>query len=106
MLVSIRTAPVPLQQVEIVTSHAAASRMHVDALVQAGVQGIVVAATGNGTVHRELMPALLDAQKKGVKVVRSSRCAEGGVIDKGGDELPSTNLSPVKARIRMLLGGF
>ncbi|MEJ6023085.1 asparaginase [Ramlibacter sp. PS4R-6] len=100
-----RTAPVPLQRVEIVFSHAGASRDHVDALVRSGVQGIVVATTGNGTVHRELMPALLDAQKQGVKVLRASRCAEGGVIAQPGDELPSTNLSPVKARILLLLGG-
>lgn len=104
LIPSTRTAPVPLDRVEIVFSHAGATREHVDALVRSGVQGIVVAATGNGTVHRELMPALLEAQKKGVKVLRASRCAQGGIIDKPGDELPSTGLSPVKARIQLLLG--
>ncbi len=98
-------APKPLQRVEIVFSHAGASRALVDALVRDGVQGIVVAATGNGTVHKDLLPALLEAQKKGVRVVRASRCAFGGVIAQESDELPSTSLSPVKARIRMLLGG-
>jgi L-asparaginase len=99
-----RTAPVPLERVEIVFSHAGARRETVDALVASGVQGLVVAATGNGTVHRELLPALLDAQRKGVKVLRASRCAEGGIIAQPGDELPSTSVSPVKARILLLLG--
>jgi L-asparaginase len=90
-------------RVEIVTSHAGATADTVNALVEAGVKGIVVAATGNGTVHRELVPALLRAQAQGVKLLRASRCAEGGIIPQAGDELPSTSLSPVKARIRLLL---
>ena len=94
-----------LHRVDIVYSLAGASRAIVDALVQSGVQGIVVAATGNGTVHRELLPALLEAQARGVKVLRASRCAFGGIIAQPGDELPSTDLSPVKARIALLLGG-
>ena len=94
----------PLQRVEIVTSHAGASRSIVDALVRDGVQGIVVAGTGNGSVHRELLSALVDAQAKGVRVVRASRCAFGGIIPREGDELPWTDVSPVKARIELLLG--
>jgi L-asparaginase len=90
-------------RVEIVVSYAGATAVTVDALVASGAQGIVIAATGNGTVHRELLDALLDAQSKGVKVLRASRCAEGEIIPQDGDELPSTNLSPVKARIRLLL---
>jgi L-asparaginase len=93
-----------LHRVEIVFSHAGARRETVDALVNDGVQGIVVACTGNGTVHEELVPALLEAKAKGVKVLRASRCVEGGIIAPPGDELPSTNLSPVKARIALLLG--
>lgn len=90
-------------RVEIVTSHAGATADTVNALVASGVKGIVVAATGNGTVHRELLPGLVEAQAKGVKVLRASRCAHGGIIPQPGDELPSTNLSPVKARIQLIL---
>jgi L-asparaginase len=90
-------------RVEIVSSHAGADGAIVKALLASGIDGVVVAATGNGTVHRELMPALLEAQAKGVKVLRASRCAEGGIIPQAKDELPSTNLSPVKARIELLL---
>jgi L-asparaginase len=42
----------------------------VDSLVRDGVQGIVVAATGNGTIHRALEGALLRAQAS-----RSALCA-------------------------------
>ena len=90
-------------RVEIVVSHAGATADTVNALVRSGARRIVVATTGNGTVHRELMPALLDAQAKGVKVLRASRCAEGGIIPQEKDELPSTDLSPVKARIALML---
>jgi L-asparaginase len=98
-----RTAPQPLQRVEIVVSHAGASRAIVDALVAAGVQGIVVAGTGNGSVHEELLAGLIDAQARGVKVLRASRCAFGGVIPVERDVLASTDLSPVKARIQLML---
>lgn len=90
-------------RVEIVLNHAGAGRAIVDALVAQGVAGIVVAATGNGTVHEAMLPALLEAQARGIKVIRASRTAFGGVIPHAADVLPSTTLSPVKARIAMLL---
>ncbi|MBC5764630.1 asparaginase [Ramlibacter albus] len=91
-------------RVEIVMNYAGASGALVDALVQQGVRGIVAAGTGNGTLHHELEAALLRAQAKGVKVVRTSRCAQGGVIGHAGDTLPHAGqLSPVKARVALML---
>lgn len=91
-------------RVEIVVSHAGASGALVDALVAQHVEGIVVAATGNGTLHCELQAALLQAQAAGVKVLRATRCAQGRVIELPGDELPGCGtLSPVKARISLIL---
>jgi L-asparaginase len=95
-------AAVAWPRVEIVFSYAGATGDTVRALEQ-GIDGLVVAATGNGTIHQELMPALLEARAKGVKVLRASRCAEGGVIAQPGDEIEATSLSPVKARIQLLL---
>lgn len=90
--------------VEIVTSHAGAGAAVVQALRVAGVRGIVVAATGNGSVHRELERALLDAQRDGVRVLRSTRCANGRVLDAPGAALPSADdLTPAKARVELLL---
>lgn len=90
--------------VEIVTSHAGASGRVVDGLVREGVHGLVVACTGNGTIHHALEAALLRADAAGVKVVRSTRCPEGQVLPKSGDRWPdSGGLSPVKARVALML---
>lgn len=90
--------------VEILMNHAGASGRAVDALVREGVQGLVVACTGNGTIHHDLEAALVRAQNAGVRVVRSTRCAEGQVLPKPGDALPaSQGLSPVKARVALML---
>jgi L-asparaginase len=90
-------------RVEIVLNHAGAGGMIVQALRAQGVDGIVVAGTGNGSIHQELQKALLDAQSAGVKVVRTSRTAFGSVIAQENDMTPSSTLSPVKARIELLL---
>lgn len=90
--------------VEIVMSHAGASGQVINALVRDGVRGIVVACTGNGTVHHNLEAALLSAVDKGIRVVRSTRCPLGQVIPTSNDRWPdSQGLSPVKARISMVL---
>lgn len=89
--------------VEIVHSHAGSDGRVVQALVRDGVQGLVVAATGNGTVHARLEEALLAAMAAGVSVVRATRCSEGRLIDAGGTRLPAHPLTPAKARIDLML---
>ena len=90
-------------------SHAGCSGAMVDALLcqcRAGlpVRGIVVAATGNGTIHQDLEAALRRAVQAGVKVVRSTRCTNGRVLPTGASEFAHSNgLSPVKARIALML---
>lgn len=91
-------------RVEVVMNYAGASAAVVEALVANGVDGLVVAGTGNGTLHHKLEMALLEAQAKGVRVVRATRCLNGHVMPKPGDLLPdSEGLSPVKARVSLLL---
>lgn len=91
-------------RVEIVMSHAGAGGALVEALLAQGVDGLVVAATGNGTVHAGLEAALLQAMERGVPVVRASRCGQGRVQSTPHDRLPHAGaLSPVKARIALLL---
>ncbi len=95
---------IPAPRVEIILSHAGATGNLVDALVRDGVQGLVVACTGNGTIHHALEGALLRAQAAGVKVVRATRCNGGQVLPKPGDLFgDSQGLSPVKARISLML---
>lgn len=91
-------------QVEIVTSHGGASPRIVDALVAQGIDGLVIAGTGNGTIHWALELALREAQAQGVRVVRATRCAQGRVIGAAADSFESAHgLSPVKARIALQL---
>ena len=98
-------------RVEIITSYAGATGATVRALCAAPagwlqvVQGIVVAGTGNGTLHQDLELALREAQAQGVRVVRSTRCAYGGVVSGVAVDIfpDSRGLSPVKARIALML---
>jgi len=91
-------------RVEIVTSHAGADGRVIDALVAAGVHGIVVAGTGNGAVHEQLMQAARRAAAAGVPVVRASRCLLGGVFGAPAGALPSYGaLTPWQARIELML---
>ncbi len=106
------TAPA-LPRVEIVLSHAAACGATVDALVDPAVaarygapsvRGLVLAGTGGGTVHHELEAALRRAQAAGVRVLRSTRCADGFLQPRPSDEFPvAPGLSPVKARLALML---
>lgn len=94
----------PWPRVDIVMSHAGADGAVVRALLADGVQGLVVAGTGNGSLHHALESALLQAQAAGVKVLRATRCLEGRVLSRPGEALAdSQGLSPVKARISLLL---
>jgi L-asparaginase len=96
-------------RVEIVMSYAGCTGGVVDALLQQHTEGsplagLVVAATGNGTIHQELEAALRRAVQAGVKVVRSTRCAYGQVLASGHSEFEYfAGLSPVKTRIALML---
>lgn len=100
-----------LPRVQLITSHADADGSLVQALLTAGradplqrTRGVVVAATGNGTLHRRLIDALHEAQADGVRVVRATRCARGRVIPDPAHAFPdSAGLSPVKARLALAL---
>ena len=96
--------PAQWPRVEIVLSHAGATGGLVQARVRDGVRGLVVAGTGNGTLHETLEAALLAAREQGVAVRRTSRCLQGRVLPHAGDRLPAAEgLTPVKARIALLL---
>lgn len=95
-------------RVEIVMSHAGASGALIDALVQSNgaepLRGLVLAATGNGTLHHSLEEAALKAQAEGVAVIRATRCVNGRILPEAGDQLRDAGaLTPVKARIALML---
>ncbi|HEY6878104.1 MAG TPA: type II asparaginase, partial [Polyangiales bacterium] len=98
-----------LPRVEIVYSYASAKRDLVDALVDKGVRGIVLAGVGDGNTTDELLAGLRDAARKGVVVVRSSRTGSGVVarnVEVSDDELgfvASEELNPAKSRVLLML---
>ncbi|HAD84386.1 MAG TPA: asparaginase [Brevundimonas sp.] len=98
-------AGIAFPRVEIVMNHAGASGRMVDLLVADGIDGLVVAATGNGTMHHQLEAALVRAQAAGVAVRVTTRCALGRVLPKASDALTldALGLSPVKARVALWL---
>jgi L-asparaginase len=96
--------------VDIVTSHAGARGEALGALVQAGARGIVIAGTGNGSVHHTLLAAAQAAQAQGVRVWRASRCVAGGVVEGEGRAADALGIAPgapdatpAQARVRLLL---
>jgi L-asparaginase len=96
-------SPADWPRVDIVWNHAGATGAAVRALAADGVRGLVVAGTGNGTLHHALEHALLQAQQAGVAVRRTTRCAQGSVIATANDKLPAVAESAVKARIALIL---
>jgi L-asparaginase len=99
-------------RVEIVTSHSGAGGGVVADMLGCletsteRLRGIVVAGTGNASIHAHLERELRSAAQRGVWVWRSSRCAYGRVVEATGGEpdgLLAMGLSPVKARIEMQL---
>jgi L-asparaginase len=99
-------------RVELLTSHAGATGAVVRALLAAHsdqdpLRGIVVAGTGNGSIHKEVEAALQDAQAQGIRVVRVSRCAYGQVVGASNHArsgaFAAYGLSAVKARIALML---
>ncbi|WP_133648980.1 type II asparaginase [Paraburkholderia flava] len=96
-------------QVEIVSSYAGASRVPVDALVAAGVRGIVIAGTGNGSIHSTVQQALVDAVARGVAVLRASHVGSGHVMRNGAASddtlgfVAAGSLNPYKARVLLML---
>lgn len=93
-------------RVEIVLNHAGAKGDNVRDMLHAKrpPQGIVVAGTGNGTLHQGLAKVLKEAQDKGVWVVRTTRCALGHVEALPNDVLPSVpDMTAAQARVGLQL---
>ena len=99
-----------LPQVDIVYGYANMNRVAVDAFVGAGAKAIVHAGVGDGSLARPAVePALIDARKKGVIIVRASRVGNGIVARNGEakddemDYVVSDSLNAQKARILVML---
>jgi L-asparaginase len=99
-----------LPAVDIVYGYANMNRIPIDAFVAAGDKGLVHAGAGDGSLARPAVePALIDARKKGVIIVRASRVGNGIVARNGEadddkqDFVVSDTLNAQKARILLML---
>ena len=85
-------------------NYVSASQQHVDALVNAGVQGLVIAGTGNGSVSSKMKESLVRAQMEKVQIRLSSRCNQGAVVPTISHVFDAQEaLSPAKTRVALLL---
>ena len=79
------------------------------ALIDARFDGIVYAGVGNGNFYHKLFELAVDAQKKGIQIVRSSRVPMGATtLDAEIDDVKynfvaSQALNPQKARVLLML---
>jgi L-asparaginase len=98
-----------LPRVDIIFADLDMSPDLIDASVNAGAKGIVIAGVGNGNMNKGSVEACGRAAKKGVVVVRSSRVPTGTVarnVEVNDDELgliASDELNPQKARVLLTL---
>lgn len=97
-----------LPQVEIAYAYAGVGSTVVDALVEAGVGGIVAAGLGSGGSPSTFMAALQRAVAAGIPVVISTQVGTGRVLQtrRFMEEgyIVADNLHPKKARILLMLG--
>ncbi len=102
-------------RVEWINSHAGQSGALVQALLAQRHQqlaqgdrhhllrGLLVAGTGNGTLHKDMVDALSAAQEQGVQVRVSSRCLQGLVTHATSSGFQTLALPPAKARLALML---
>ncbi|MBE9603695.1 asparaginase [Acetobacteraceae bacterium H6797] len=95
-----------LPRVDILYAYTGADATAAEALIAAGAKGIVSAGFAPGFAAAGEVPALVEAVKKGVVVVQSSR-ARGRVPEttklRQAGIIPADNLLPEKARILLTL---
>jgi L-asparaginase len=96
-----------LPRVDVVYSHVGADGVVIDALVNAGAKGLVIAGLAPNGATREQREAITAARERGVIVVQSCRAGSGRVIPSERlddiDVIAADNLNPQKARILLML---
>ncbi len=105
LLRAVLDRPVPQwPRVGWISSHAGFDAALVDAAVAAGFHGLLLAGTGNGSLHAELEAAARRALAAGVTLRLSTRCASGRVVGKAEGPWPlARGASPAQGRLHLLL---
>ncbi|MGX3045847.1 asparaginase [Helicobacter sp. T3_23-1056] len=97
-----------LPKVDILYSYSNdASAVAAKAFVKNGAQGLVIAGSGAGSIHKAHKKTLKTLIKKGIAIVVSSRINRGNVALKDSDKnagfIDSNGLNPQKARVLLAL---
>jgi L-asparaginase len=111
-----QVAPLPdaLPRVDLIACYPGADGSLIDAAVESGARGIVVAGYGLGNVNRPTFDAIKRARQAGVAVALTTRVPAGRVYPAYGGEgggssmrelgvIFANDLSPWKARIELML---
>lgn len=91
-----------LPKVDIVYSYQDMGPEVIEALIESGSQGLVVAGSGNGSVPKAVRDKISELNESGYPVVLSSRTGSGFVTPKE-HAIGSGDLNPQKARIMLML---
>ena len=98
-----------LPKVGIVYSYSNIEADMVAPMLDNGYKGIVHAGVGNGNIHKNVFPVLVQARQRGILVVRSSRVPTGPTtLDAEVDDnkyqfVASQSLNPQKSRVLLSL---
>ncbi len=98
-----------LPRVDIIMAHENMDGALINAAVEAGAKGLVIAGVGNGNMTQSALDALAAQAKKGVVCVRSTRVATGRVgrnVEVDDDQkgfVASMELNPQKSRVLLRL---
>lgn len=98
-----------LPKVEIIYGYVDSSSIMAEVAVKTGARGIVYAGLGNGNMSQSIKEGLINLEKQGIVIVRSSRVSSGIVTRNGAvnDDkhhfVVSDTLSPQKSRILLML---
>jgi L-asparaginase len=102
---SMRFAPGPLPRVDLLLTYQQAAGDLIDAAVQRGARGLVIASAGAGAMTAAQIDAAGIASRAGIPVVVASRVPRARLLptDVPLGMIAAGALSPVKARILLML---
>jgi L-asparaginase len=96
-----------LPRVDIVLTYQGAPGDLIQAAVDAGAQGIVVATAGAGAMSGTQGQGVQYARSKGIPVVSTTRTGSGRIANpsggRGGQQIGGEDLAPLKARILLMV---
>ena len=95
--------------VDVLTSYADVNPAIFEFLLASKVKGLVLAGTGQGNLHKNLLNSMIKAKELGLPMIRATRTGGGLIREQVGMDdsklatLPAGSLSPAQARVLLQL---